>query len=200
MVRDVVLVRDEDSGDRGVVLVSLAAVAVHVGEILLLKLHHQLLEHEVILAEALDLVVVELVVGGDRTQRGLPVPCLDLSPDVNVQEGVDALACERRDPLIESVDASRIEAARVTLRLVDDRRVDPSGRVVVVDANQIVAQPRQASCLLLDRVGLEDGVGCHVRAPEPDPATVLELEAVSIANDEAELPGGLVVEEADIDG
>ena len=69
VVRDVVLVGDETEGDRRVVFVRNARVAIDVGEVFFLELGHQLLQHGIVLAVAFDLVlgplvVVEIVEGG----------------------------------------------------------------------------------------------------------------------------------------
>ena len=88
VMRDVVLVGDEAEGDRGIVFVRDAGVAVDVREVFLLELGHQLLQHGVVLAKAFDLVAGaltrEFVVGDDVAQFGRFVPCTELPVRMHV--------------------------------------------------------------------------------------------------------------------
>jgi hypothetical protein len=176
-------------------------VGIDVAEILLLELHHQLLQCWFVLGEALDLEVVLLhfVEGGDRAKRGVLVAVRELSADVQIQEDVHTLVGQALDPVVQRRDPLGVELAGVALGLVDHRGADPAGRVVVVDPNQVVAQAGQALGLGLDLLlGAEDGVGRQVAAPEAGRCAVLEFESLAPAHQEAVLARRLVIEGAQV--
>ncbi|MNP11848.1 hypothetical protein D3C76_1040570 [compost metagenome] len=155
MLGDVVFVGDQHGGNRRVILVGQARVAVHVAQIILGKAFHGPLDRLVYVRIALEvgdaiLVLRQFIEGKDV------VVSPEGSLNVHVEPYIDALILEALDPQVELLQRFFAQALGIMHfpAVTEDVGKDPP-RIMVVQSHQVETQGREALGLQLDRI-----VGC----------------------------------------
>ena len=198
VVGEVVLVGQEQPHDGGVVLVGDAGIGVLVGQVSLVELLHQVADLVVEVAEALALVALTLDLIIARLDA---VAGFELAPDVEVEPHIHALVAQALDPPVQPVHRLRVEVAGVIELLVDDGGANPAGGVMVVNPHEVVAELGDTPGLFADLFfAREDGICRDVPTPEPRRRAVAEDQPVPVGADGPQCPGGLVIQEAKVNG
>ncbi|MCY1431953.1 hypothetical protein D9M71_479320 [compost metagenome] len=187
---DVVFVGDQYRRYRRVVFIGKAGESVYMGQVILGKAFHGLLERDVHIGIAFEagsaLVLWQLLEGIDVVVGSEGALHVHVEPDIN------AFVFEALDPPVDFLQRCSAQLLGILdgVSLAKHVRADP-WRVMVVQAHEIEAQCRQAFGLLFDLfVGcIEDRIRRHVGAPEARRGVIGKQQLFAGGFDEAALAG-----------
>ena len=119
---------------------------------------------------------------------------------MEVHPHIDPLVPQALDPVEVGVQGCRVQLLRGRA-VLDQAWIDPTTRIVVMEADQIEAKLSNTPGMGLDQLTVldEEGIGLDIAAPEPNRRAIPEHQILALGLDEAMLPRRLVIEVAQID-